>query len=247
MIQHKTILLSWVLVHIVEQLEHPGPVCILLHGRWADRKSFQTIIDHYEQKQQPRVAFDLPGFGQSSIPPLDRWVSDYTSCVYEYILKKNLQDLILVWHSFGGQICIPLALSLQANLKMQIQTIILLAPAIVRHKPSMSKKLWYNLIDIAKKTLPSKLVKSIASQFWSSDYNYKPLLKPIFKRVIQEDVLTLCNQVKAPVILVGWHQDADIPPYDIEIIHKHLPDSKLVMIEWGHYDVLTFDINKLIH
>ena len=152
MIQHKTILLSWVLVHIVEQLEHPGPVCILLHGRWADRKSFQTIIDHYEQKQQPRVAFDLPGFGQSSIPPLDRWVSDYTSCVYEYILKKNLQDLILVWHSFGGQICIPLALSLQANLKMQIQTIILLAPAIVRHKPSMSKKLWYNLIDIAKKT-----------------------------------------------------------------------------------------------
>ena len=246
--QHKTLILSGVLVHVTQELEREGPVYLLLHGRWADRNSFQTIIKSLDREKKARIAMDLPGFGQSATPPKNWWVKEYAECVYAYIQKIWLSLLdknsfVLVWHSFGWQIALYMTQIIERD---RLNAIILLAPAGIRKVEngiwSILKK---HVIGFAKKIVSQKLQNNLKQRIGSSDYLLKPQLEDIFKRVIQEDLSNLLPNVVTPTYLVFAQDDQDVPVEDGKTMNQLIPNSKLVLIPWGHWDVLQFEITTL--
>ena len=52
---------------------------------------------------------DLPGFGQTDVPPTTWGVGDYAGFVLAYLERAQLDRTALIAHSFGGRISLMLA------------------------------------------------------------------------------------------------------------------------------------------
>lgn len=238
--QHKTLILSGVLVHVAQELEREGPVYLLLHGRWADRNSFQTIIKFLDQEKKPWIVIDLPGFWQSANPPAHWWVKEYAECIQAYIQKMWFKHIVLVWHSFGGQIAVYLTQIIERD---TLNAMILLAPAGIRKVDTgIGFRIKKTIFKIAKSILPQSITHKLKQRLWSSDYLLKPQLEEIFKRVIQEDLSYLLPHIAIPSYLIFAQDDQDVPLEDGKNMNQLIPDSQLIIVPWGHWDVLQFDI-----
>ena len=80
---------------------------ILLHGWGTSIDSFKPIIENIS-KNYKVYAIDFPGFGKSQKPDESYTVEDYSKIVLEFINKLNLENVVLVGHSFGGRVIIKL-------------------------------------------------------------------------------------------------------------------------------------------
>ena len=73
------------------------------------------------------IAVDLKGFGQSDKPMDERYsVFDQAELLAQLIEDRNLRDLTLVGHSFGGGVALLLALEADQRLKGRISRLVLL-------------------------------------------------------------------------------------------------------------------------
>jgi pimeloyl-ACP methyl ester carboxylesterase len=76
---------------------------VLIHGSWHGGWAWQAVIRHLEAKGHRAYAPTLPGHE----PGADRigWKhQDYVDAIVSYIKQHDLQDVILVGHSFGGSV-----------------------------------------------------------------------------------------------------------------------------------------------
>ena len=73
------------------------------------------------------IAVDLKGFGQSDKPMDERYSAfDQAELLAQLIEDRNLRDLTLVGHSFGGGVALLLALQAEERLKGRISRLVLL-------------------------------------------------------------------------------------------------------------------------
>jgi pimeloyl-ACP methyl ester carboxylesterase len=94
---------------------------VLLHGLLDSAEGWERLaqsIDH------PCVAFDLPGFGQSSRAARAR-ISEFASEILAGIDELKIKRFVLVGHSLGGAI----ATSLAEMVPDRVLALVLLAPA----------------------------------------------------------------------------------------------------------------------
>ena len=94
----------------------------------------------------PRViAVDLKGFGQSDKPFDERYsVFDQAELLAQLIEEKDLRNLTLVGHSFGGGVALLLALQANQRLKGRISQLVLLDTiAYPQHIP-----VFFRLLDM---------------------------------------------------------------------------------------------------
>jgi pimeloyl-ACP methyl ester carboxylesterase len=88
-----------------------GPPLVLVHGMFVSHWYFRPVIA--ELRRHFRViAIDLPGFGESDRPPLERYRYDAVSAaelVNEIMEGLGLDAACLVGHSMGGGVALALA------------------------------------------------------------------------------------------------------------------------------------------
>nr|NIS40906.1 alpha/beta fold hydrolase [Desulfuromonadales bacterium] len=73
------------------------------------------------------IAVDLKGFGQSDKPFDERYsVFDQAELIKQLIIDRDLRDLTLLGHSFGGGVTLVLALDEDPRLKGRIKKLVLL-------------------------------------------------------------------------------------------------------------------------
>ena len=92
------------------QVGGQGPQVLLLHGWGGAIESFTPVLDALHRSYSVS-AFDLPGFGESSLPPPAWGSADYAQLTLKVMERLKLDRPHLIGHSFGGQasICWPQA------------------------------------------------------------------------------------------------------------------------------------------
>jgi pimeloyl-ACP methyl ester carboxylesterase len=75
---------------------------VLIHGNWHDGSAWANVIKRLEHQGHAAFGPTLPGHGKD----VPRQVShaQCTQSVVDFILDKDLTDIVLVGHSYGGTI-----------------------------------------------------------------------------------------------------------------------------------------------
>ena len=216
---------------------------ILLHGWGASIKAFEPVYKKLKSKYKV-FAIDMPGFGLSSEPPKDFFVSDYAKVIFKIIQMLNITNPTLVGHSFGGRVIMKLV----GELGYIPKNIILIDSAGIKPKRNVSYYLKVYSYKFTKKMLKiffSKekadvIIADMRKKRGSSDYNSaSDTMKSVFVNVVNEDLKYTLKNIKVPTLLIWGENDKDTPLKDAKIIEKNIEDCGLVILkDAGHYSYL---------
>ena len=216
---------------------------IFLHGWGASINSFMPVINEVSKKYNV-YAIDLPGFGLSQEPPKEYMVEDYSKIVFDFIKKLNLDNVILIGHSFGGRVIIKLV----GSLKYEPKKIILIDSAGIKPKRNLkyyikiySYKFIRNILKIILgKEKSNNIIEKYRSKVGSQDYkNASSVMKEVFKHTVNEDLKKYLPNIKVPTLLIWGENDNDTPISDGKIMENMISDSGLVILNGaGHYSYL---------
>ena len=218
-----------------------GKNVVLLHGWGCSIKTFEPV-HNYLEKNFCTYSIDLPGFGQSDEPPSVWGVVEYSDLVIKFLEELNVEEPILMGHSFGGKICIFIAA------KKNIKKVILIGSTGVKPK---RKPIYYFKVynyKLAKhvfnlpflKKYRDDVLNSFKKKTGSTDYrNASGIMQQILVKSVNEDIKYLMPQVKAAVLLIWGENDTATPVSDGKIMEKLMVDAGLVVLKnAGHYAYL---------
>ncbi len=230
--EQKQILIDRKILHYYRSRnsENSG-VLVFLHGWMQDGTSFRDIFTILEKNSIPYVSLDFPGFWKSGLYSENMNISDYTRITEHFIEKLWLIKPILVWHSFWGRICVSLG-SYYTNIS---QIVLIWAAWVQRWISSYKKaviKSWKMLLSIPWLAKVEALIKNKVS---SADLKSAWKLETVFRNVIAEDLQDKMKQVKYPTLMIWGKDDDQTPVSDAQIIHSHIQNSQLHILEWTHF------------
>lgn len=218
-----------------------GAPVILMHGWGCTSATVKSIADAINH--QMRVYnIDLPGHGASQEPPEVWGVDDFTRQIEEFIKALNIEQPVLIGHSFGGRIAILL------SSRNETGKVMLVDAAGIKPKRPLKYYLKVYSFKAAKKILPVLLGKKAgqsAIEAWrgkggSADYrNSSPMMRAVMSRCVNEDLKHVMPSIKAPTLLVWGENDTATPLSDAKTMERLIPDAGLV--SWsgcGHYSFL---------
>jgi pimeloyl-ACP methyl ester carboxylesterase len=231
------------------QVAGQGPQVLLLHGWGGAIESFAPVLGDL-QRSYTVAAFDLPGFGQSSLPPPTWGSADYAQLTLKVMDHLQLHRLYLIGHSFGGQVSMQLA----ATSPERVAKLVLVCSAGIRTRPRLTTRLKRAAAGLGRWLaaygggVGEKLRAEIYRRVQSQDYATAGPLRPILVKVINEDLTPLLPLITAPTLLVWGEQDRDVPLPAAQIMARLIPGAQLVVFEnAGHFAYLDqFDRFRLL-
>lgn len=227
-----------------------GVDVILLHGWGANIPLMLPLAQQLYPLGYRIHLLDLPGFGESGLPPQAWSVHDYARHVLAYMAYQNLERVHLFGHSFGGRISIVLG----AKHGIHIGKIVLCDAAGVKPRQAWYNHLLLSVYRWVKHVLPDHpLVKQLQTAYrnrvGSADYLQAGALKATFLAVIDEDLLPLASKIRQPTLLVWGTADQDTPLWQAKKLEATIPNAGLVTLEGaGHYSYLDrlLDVTRIV-
>ena len=182
------------------------PVILALHGWGASADLIAPLAARLAMKGFRIIAPDLPGFGESTPPPQTWSVYDYADHVLRFMDALKLDHVHLFGHSFGGR----LSLILGAQHPQRVISIALSNSAgvpprkdpIVQARTSLYKGVRDGLKAVGLTTLSDRLRDAYVARYASADYKNAGVLRDSFVKIVNENLLPLASQVKAPALLI---------------------------------------------
>jgi UDP-N-acetylmuramoyl-tripeptide--D-alanyl-D-alanine ligase len=218
-----------------------GTPVVILHGWGASIEAVGSIQSCLEHKRRT-IAIDLPGFGQSDAPP-DEWGSyDYAEEVRRALEILGIERVVLIGHSFGGQVASIIA----ARHAALVERMVLVDSAGVRRPPTLRQRSRVLAYKAAARSvgLAGSVVGVdgqttrgwLANRFGSADYRAAGPLRRVLVRVLGEDIRHLLPSIQAPTLLIWGDRDSDTPLADGQEMERLIPDAGLVVFPGaGHY------------
>jgi pimeloyl-ACP methyl ester carboxylesterase len=80
---------------------------VLVHGAWHDGSAWEAVIQHLEVKDHQAFAPTIAGHGKGTNKNVNH--AQCTQSIVDYIASKDLTDIVLLGHSFGGTIIAKVA------------------------------------------------------------------------------------------------------------------------------------------
>lgn len=217
-----------------------GEPVLVLHGWGAKIEAVAPIVRALGAGATV-YAPDLPGFGETGLPPEPWGVADYTRWTLALLDQLGLHRVKIVGHSNGGRIAIYLA----SHHPDRVEKMILVDSAGIRPKRGWS---YYRRVGTAKvaKHLGARLgpagrrlQQRVAARVASSDYASAGALRPTFVKIVNEDLTGLLPRIAAPTLLIWGAQDTSTPLSDGRTMERLIPDAGLVVFDdAGHYAYL---------
>ena len=128
--------------------EGSGDPVVLLHGWGGQAASMTPLIVGLRDKYRV-LAFDLPGFGGSSPPPVPWGTPEYAAFVEKAVTSLGIARATYVGHSFGGRIAIWLA----AHAPETVQALVLVDAAGIRPPATLRRRMRQLFYKVAKAVL----------------------------------------------------------------------------------------------
>lgn len=230
-----------------------GKTNIIILPGWGDTKStFYKMIDVLKEFYTVYI-IDYPGFGNSNFPNRDLSIYDYANLIKDFIRIKEIDNPILIGHSFGGRIGIILT----GLYKIHIKKMILIDAAGIKHKKKLKAKIKqfvYKGLKKIGKLLPKKIrtiyLNKLIDIFGSTDFkNLDQNIRKTFIKVINEDLTKYLNNINTSTLIIWGENDYDTPLDDGKLMNVKIEDSGLIVIpNAGHFPYLEYPyyINKII-
>lgn len=206
---------------------NPGgkKILLILHGWRQSGGHWQNIANSLPDNIRV-VALDLPAFGSTQPLSGEPSVAEYVDFVHGFIVKLKLKKVILLGHSFGGQVAVDLAL----RFPQDIEKLILVSPACIR---SSRLNLKSRIVKIFGAKLPQEIRKYLLKFIASSDYQKSnPTQRSVLNRILRVDYTNKLKDIKANTYIIWGTKDTTIPNSS-KLLATQIPHSTLIPL----YDV----------
>jgi pimeloyl-ACP methyl ester carboxylesterase len=245
-------------VQLYYREEGSGPPLLLIHGFGASIFTWRRVAPELTRTNRV-IMVDLKGFGQSDKPFDERYsIYDQAELLAQLIEDKDLRDLTLVGHSFGGGIALLLALEANSRLQGRIARLVLLdSIAYPQNIPVFFRMLDVPVVSqLGIRMVPPSVQTRVALQIAYFDDSkitseeieaYAEPLKTAAgkhaiihsaRQIVPEDIRTLSERYKTIELptLIMWCDHDRIVPLEVGIkLRRTLPNSTLKLVEdCGH-------------
>lgn len=214
---------------------------IILPGWGGSHETWRNFVAAVGMNFDNITVIDLPCFGDSPCPTEVWGVDDYVDYVKKEIIKLNYKGkVVLLGHSFGGQV----AASLVVSDVDVVDALILSGAAIIRPKYIIKRfvlgivaktgKLIFKLPMIEKLDIFAKkfLYKIIRSKNYADSNGIK---RKIFMKVIRENKEHLLPQIKIPTLILWGQKDSFVPLKYGKKIHRSIPGASMYIVKNGSH------------
>lgn len=222
-----------------EKYGNSDKIILILPGWGNTRSSFKNLIN-YLKNDYTIYIFDYPGFGNSPLPNKALDIYDYSNLIRNFMKNENIDNPIIICHSFGGRI----AMTLAGYYKVNFLKIIMMDVAGIKPKKTIKlflKEKIYKFLKLFKKMLPplkqeiyqQKLIKI----FGSDDYQVlNPIMQTTFQNIIKKDLKCYLKNIEIKTLILWGKKDKDTPLKDAFKINKLIIKSKLIIFSnCGHF------------
>ena len=217
-----------------------GKEVVLLHGWGQNIEMMKPLGDNLDKFHI--TILDLPGFGESSEPKEAITVLDYEKILEEFLKDLNIENPILMGHSFGGRIAI-----VYASLNPTEKLVLFGAPCIRKERHSSKEKVLKGL-----KKLPGmdKIGEAMKKHIGSEDYrNASPVMREILVNTVNFDLSSYAKEINAPTLLIWGTNDQAAPISEARKLEKLLTDGALIELpgctHYAYLEALPQVINIL--
>ncbi|MEL7833004.1 alpha/beta hydrolase [Fodinibius sp. Rm-B-1B1-1] len=222
---------------------------IILHG-WGSNKQVMMPLAKELAEIRDCYVFDLPGFGNSSVPNQPWSIDDYADLIQEFITEHEFDSVDLLVHSFGGRMALKLCARPQAE--QLIDKVLITGGAGMKPKRSFSyyvKKYTAKLLKAPFLVLPNNLREkalgwlrqtSIWKSLGSSDYSkLDGIMRETFVKTVSEYLEPCLPKIPHEVLLLWGENDEAAPLYQAKRMEEGIKNAALVVIDnAGHYAFL---------
>lgn len=216
-----------------------GKTLLVLHGWGIDSSKYLSLFEILE-KDFHIVALDFPGFGESEQPTSEWGVSEYKHFVLKFLDAVNVNHFYVLAHSFGGRVAIKLG----AEDRERIDKMVLTGAAGIRPKKSLKRKIFGLLASAGKKIFSIPFVSSLSRPAKKLLYKFaretdymkaSGIMKPIFSKVVAEDLTPYLKDVRPKVLLLWGEDDKMTPMEDGKMMEQKMPFADLMIYDGvGH-------------
>jgi pimeloyl-ACP methyl ester carboxylesterase len=217
-----------------------GPRVLVLHGWAASIEAVYPIIVGLESVATV-YALDLPGFGQSALPPEPWGVEEYQAFVAAFMDALGLELTAIVGHSNGGRIAIRMA----STEPQRVSKLVLVDSAGIRPRRTLR---WYRRVAMAKIGKHAarllgrpgeRLREVLVSRAGSTDYLQAGAMRPTLVRLVNSDLREHLPRIRVPTLLIWGEEDTDTTLSAAREMERLIPDAGLVIFEGaGHFSYL---------
>jgi pimeloyl-ACP methyl ester carboxylesterase len=245
-------------VRLYYEEEGKGTPVLLIHGFGASTYTWRHIAPELARNHRV-IAVDLKGFGQSDKPFDGRYsVFDQADLLAQLIEDKDLHNLTLVGHSFGGGVALLLALEADHRLEGRIAKLVLLdSIAYPQNIPMFFRLLDVPLVSqLGVRMVPPSVQTRVALRIAYFDDSkidpdevetYAAPLKTAAgkhaiihsaRQIMPDDLARISERYKSielPTLIV-WCDHDRIVPLEVGLkLRRTLPNSTLRLVEdCGH-------------
>ena len=212
---------------------------VFLHG-WGQNILMMEPLANPFKKKKNILLVDLPGFGDSEEPNTIWSLNDYAKMLNSLINQLNIQNIVLIGHSFGGKIAI-----IYASL-YNVQKLILLASPYKASTKKVSLKVKI-LKKLAKISFIRPIVDKIKKRLGSTDYqNATPMMRNILVKHVNTSIKDNLTKINCPTLIIWGTKDEAVDITNAYEIKELIADSAVIVYEnCTHYAYLE-DLGKTI-
>ena len=197
---------------------------LFLHGWGMSKSAFSHTIKLLE-KNYSILTLTMPTIE----PTISVWtLFDYVELVENILSMNNIQNLIVVCHSFGFRVAMLL------NKRIKIKKIIVTGGAGIKKEKYLDffKKINKNNIKIL---LNSKKIKNLFEKTASTDYKaLSPTNRKTFINIVNLN-LNFALKFNCPLLLFWGTKDSETPIWIAKQTHKKNTNAKLILTNSNHF------------
>lgn len=200
---------------------------LFIHGLSSNLEAWRKNITSLGRNYKC-VAIDLPGYGKSSKNRNNYSLNEYAAFLRDFIRQKQLENVVPVGHSMGGQIALHLVLDNPED----FEKLVLIAPAGIEtfsQQEAMMMKSSYTAAMVENSS-PEQIENNYKLNFYSfpSDANfmvedriamkesedfstYAQVVVNNISAMLDEPVINDLSRISIPVLMVFGKNDLLIP------------------------------------
>lgn len=216
-----------------------GKDIVLLHG-WGQNIAMMKPIGDRLEKDYRITILDLPGFGESEEPKEELNIYDYSDVLEILLNKLEVNNPIIMGHSFGGRISIAYAA------KHKVDKLVLFGSPCIRKKQKQSLKL--KMLKTLKKVPGLNKLENFAKKhIGSRDYkNASEIMRKILVNTVNQDLSNEAKLIKSPTLLIWGDNDTEAPVEDAKELETIMSDAGLIILpNSSHYAYLE-NLNQVL-
>lgn len=229
-----------------------GETLVLLHGFAADKDNWLRFFPPLTQDYRV-IALDLPGFGDSDLPPGSYDVGTQAERLADILDELGVQQAHVLGNSMGGQIAALFAarypervrsLALFANAgiesphKSELYQLLTSGspnPLVVKQPQDFDKLLRFVFVE--PPYLPESLKRYLGERAMAKATHYDQVFKQLVERPVP--LAPELPKIQAPTLLLWGRQDRVLDVSSIEVMQPLLNKPNVVIMDnVGHAPML---------